>query len=178
MGLSFLSIRGRSGLERFLRSLGLMLIFLAAGWAFTKNYENVIDRLNAESSIRDETGRLSDEDKAFLREFESLLRRRFGQEFRLRVFQDEIVRPTLDSRTLFVGLSPARREVAIEFPELVLAALGRDFAANLAREVFAPAFERGDWPKALREAVTEVWARLTLPPEPAAPEPPAAETPK
>ena len=72
----------------------------------------------------------------------------------------EITPPKLDERTLFIGLSPAQKQVVIIWPPLLAGALGADFTRYLAEEHFTPYFEGGSAAEGLVHALALIWDRL------------------
>jgi hypothetical protein len=119
-----------------------------------------MDRVASDTAIEDETGTLSHQDLEFLARFASGLREDFGQQAVIRIFQGPVIMPELDSRTLFIGLSPEMREAMVVFPPLVERALPEGFARRLSTGHFPLAFDAGDWPGGLKAALVDIWRGL------------------
>mgnify|MGYP000524838777 CR=1 FL=1 len=152
---------GKSPMERLLRTLAMLLVVLVVMWAFYKNNENVLERVQKTRSVWDETGQMSHDDINFLRGFGKSLKDTFGINCRIQVFKGDVVVPDVDAKTLYLGLSPARRQLSIEFPALMRPALGQEFMDSLRDEHFAQAFDDNQWIRELKIALTMIWSRLT-----------------
>lgn len=152
--------KGKTAMERVLRVLGMLLVFLVVIWAFYQNNENVIERLQKDRAVWDETGRMSKEELSFLRDFVRSMRSKFGVDVKIQVFKEDIQPPELDSKTIYIGLSPAGQQVRVEFPALLKPALGAEFIQSVSNEYFMEAFANGDWPRELQILTTMIWSRL------------------
>ncbi|WP_147819912.1 hypothetical protein [Salidesulfovibrio onnuriiensis] len=152
--------KGKTVMERTLRTLGMLLVFLVVIWAFYKNNENVLERVQKNRSVWDETGQLDKDEISYLRDFVKSMRERFGVAVKIQVFKGDVEMPELDSKTIYIGLSPAGRQVAVEFPPLLRPALGADFIESVNNEFFAEAFDTGQWGRELQILTTMIWSRL------------------
>lgn len=150
-----------SGAERMLRILAFFVVMTVVGWAFWQQSEKTARELAARQAIADPAKLLTGQELSFVKEFAANLERRYGIKFRLLVADGEITPPKLDERTLFIGLSPARREVAIVWPPLLAGALGTEFTRYLADEHFKPYLDGGDAAEGLVHALALIWDRLT-----------------
>jgi uncharacterized membrane protein YgcG len=157
----FSAPKGRSGGETFLRFMLLIVVFVAAGWLYTKHFDRTIETIQQRASVFDETGRLSDEQKVVFREFGRMMRDEFGVEVRIHAVDGAVPPPETDNKTLFFGVNTKEDKVVIDFPPLVAKALENDFIAYLRNEHFGSYFEQGNWPKGLAEAMKLIWERLT-----------------
>lgn len=153
-------VHGESKKEKIIRSILLILVFGAVIWAFSVNNERVVDRLNRESVIYDETKTLTNEQKKFITSFTRTLKDEFGLESRIQIFNGDFVVPELNAKTLYIGLSPSINEVQIRFPGLIRTALGPDFAEKLKTEHFLPSFKYNDWAEEMQVVLIAIFDRL------------------
>lgn len=153
---------GKSPMERILRTLAMLLVVLVVMWAFYKNNENVLERVQKTRTVWDETGQMNRDDIDFLRGFVKSLKDTFGLNCQIQIFKGDVVVPEVDAKTLYVGLSPARRQVVMEFPALMRPALGAPFMDSLRDEHFAQAFDDNEWIRELKIAMTMIWSRLAV----------------
>jgi hypothetical protein len=149
-----------SGSARFIRILAFFVVMTVVAWAFWQQSERTVRELSARQAIADQMKLLSGKDLAFVKEFAANLERRYGLKFRLLTSAEAIAPPDLDQRTLFIGLSPARKEVVIVWPPLLAGALGADFTRYLADEHFTPYLAAGDTSQGLVHALALIWDRL------------------
>lgn len=152
--------KGKSPLERIIRTLAMLLVFLVVVWAFYVNNENVIERLEKTKSVWDETGQMNEEDLDFLKGFVHSMKESYGIMVKIQVVKGDLQPPEPGTRKLYIGISPSRRQVAIQYPPLLRPALGEEFMESLQNEQFAAAFDSGDLPRELKIAVTMIWSRL------------------
>lgn len=122
--------------------------------------EGFLDRVAAQTAVEDRTGTLSTEDLAFAARFAAALSEDFGQKAVIVVFEGPVVVPALDSRTLFIGVSPSASEALVSLPPLIERALPEGFANRLTLEHFPAAFERGEWQRGLKESLVMIWKAL------------------
>ena len=139
----------------------LIAVFALAAWLFWLHSARTIERLNRQSAIYDETNALSREDKTALAQFEGMFKDEFGMRIKIRITKEPVVLPGLDSKTIFLGICPSRRQVLIELPPLVRRALGDQFLYALQGEHFKPYFDSGEWTKGLLEAIAKLWRELS-----------------
>lgn len=160
MSIFFPKRRRPSSHGSLIRTLGFVLIFLLAGWAFWQNNERNIGRIKARQAISDMTNTLSDDDIAHLRAFAAVLEERYGLAFRLQVTADVLKVPDVGPRTLYMGLNPQTRLVVMEFPTLAASALGQDFTRYLRDAHFEQYWDGPGWPEGLRSAQILILERL------------------
>ena len=159
MALIKLSNQGSGG-ERLIRSVALLAIFGLVAWAFWINNERTIDRLNKTGSVWDETGTLTEQDKEFLYSFGKGLKDRFGMRLKVQIRKRDLEVPSLDGRTMFIGLVPSKRMSVVVFPVIMERALGRDFAQAMDRSHFQQYWTGQGWVIGLKEAAVRIWERL------------------
>lgn len=146
---------------QLLRTLGLVVVFVAAGLLFWKHYDRSLDRIIKKEQIVDETGRLTPEEIERINRFMETLRTDYGLDFRLHVYQGRIDAPKLDPKTLFIGLSPERGEWEIVFPVLLQKALPQEFVHYLQEEHFRGRLRRNRWPEALMNGLHAIYGHLS-----------------
>lgn len=147
-------------MERVLRTLGLLAVFLAAGWAFHYNNERRLKAIDEQAALHDATGALNEEDRAFVRGFMDRLKSRFGLDCRVVAGPGAAEDAARDSKTLYLGIDPAARKVAVSLPPLMRQALGGELSGYLENEHFEPYWASGDWPQGLKTALALIWTRL------------------
>ncbi|MBN2139492.1 MAG: hypothetical protein JW718_00680 [Desulfovibrionaceae bacterium] len=160
MAITLPRFKGKTALERVVRILALVLIALVVCWAFWKNNERVMERLNANKAVYDQTDSLGPEDLEFVRGFVDGLEREFGIAARIQVRTGRVEVPELDPKTLYIGLWPDSRQAVVVFPVLMRRSLGEDLARTLQDRHFPRYFDDGDWPRGLRVALAIIWSRL------------------
>ena len=160
MRIAIPKVHGDSPKEKAIRTIALLLVFAAVMWAFTKNNERVVDALNRQSSVYDETGTLDDDQRKFIASFTKSLRDEFGLSSQIQIFETAMEIPELDAKTLYIGLVPTMGEVELRFPGLVRTAVGQEFIDGLKTDYFLPSFERGDWPQELQIVLATIFDRL------------------
>ncbi|MCM0754629.1 TPM domain-containing protein [Desulfovibrio aminophilus] len=153
-------VRGRTPMERFLRTVGLFVVFLAVGLAFWHNNERRMREIAAGGALKDPAGLLSKEDRSFVTGFIDSIKDRFGVQARVEIGPAAADFTETDSKTLFFGIDPEARKVAAAFPPLMRRALGGELSAYLEREHFEPYWASGDWAQGLKTALALIWTRL------------------
>jgi len=161
MRITIPKVHGDTPREKALRTIALFLVLAAVIWAFSKNNERVVDALNQQSSIYDETKTLDKEQKRFIASFVRTLRDEFGFEAKIQIYGGDFVVPDLDSKTLYIGLAPSINEVQLRFPPLMEAALGDGFKEMLVNEHFLPSFKYNDWPQEIQVVLVTIFDRLS-----------------
>lgn len=138
-----------SGAEKALRMVLLVAIFGGVIWAFWYNTERTLDRLEQEQRVYDQTKSLTPDQKALIKRFADGLKDEFGMQLKLAIRTDGLEIPDEDSKTLFVGVNPAARELILRFPPLLERAIGeevkRDFLANQDAFFWGSGSEGDDW---------------------------------
>ncbi len=160
MRLALPKVHGETPREKLLRSLALVLVFAAVIWAFMKNNERVVNVLNQQSAVYDETKTLDAEQKKFIVSFAHSLKDEWGVKAKIQIYGGDFVVPELDGKTLYLGIAPAIKEVQLRFPPMMRSALGEDFIESLKTTFILPSFEEGDWPMAIQETLVEIFKKL------------------
>ncbi|MDK2956343.1 MAG: hypothetical protein PWQ57_1839 [Desulfovibrionales bacterium] len=158
MGL--FSTRGRSPAEHMIRMLLLLLVFLGVVWAFWKNNERVITRLESKQTVWDETGQMSERDQAYAASFAEALRDRYGVTLKLQIRNGPVEAPKLDAKTLFIGVSPQNGQAVVVFPPLLRSGLGESFVRYITGPHFEEYFRKGEWEEGLRNMFDLTWGQL------------------
>lgn len=161
MRITIPKVHGESPKEKAIRSLALVLIFAAVIWAFTKNNERVVEQLNRDSVVYDETGTLDKEQRKFIISFTRALKDEFGLACKIQIFGGDFVVPELDSKTMYMGLAPSINEVELRFPGMMRQALGEEFITALETEYLLPSFELNDWPQEIQIVLVSIFEKLT-----------------
>jgi len=161
MKIAIPKVHGNSQKEKIIRSIALVLVFAAVIWAFSKNNERVVDLLNKESVVYDETGTLDKEQRKFIVSFTRAMRNEFGLSSRIQIFGGDFAVPELDAKTLYIGIAPAIGEVQIKFPALMRQALGEEFVETLKTDYFLPSFAEDDWPQEIQVVLATIYEKLT-----------------
>lgn len=161
MRLTIPKVQGNSPKEKIIRSIALLLVFAAVIWAFTKNNERVVDMLNQQAAVYDETKTLDKAQKKFIISFTRSLREEFGLESRIQIFGGDFVVPELDSKTMYIGLAPSINEVQLRFPAMMRQALGEEFIEKLKTEHFLVSFKYNDWAEEIEVVLLAIFDRLT-----------------
>ena len=153
-------IHGDTPREKIVRSLALVLVFAAVCWGFIKNNERVVDVLNRDSAVYDETKTLDKDQRRFIASFGRTLKDEFGLSSQIQVFGGDFTVPELDAKTMYIGLSPVTGEVQIRFPALMRQALGDDLILALRTEYLEPAIAEGTWPGELQVVLATIFQKL------------------
>lgn len=160
MRITIPKVHGETPREKVFRTIALMLVFAAVIWAFMKNNEHVVDVLNRESSIYDETKRLDKGQRKFIASFIHTLRDEYGMGCKIQIFGGDFVVPELDAKTMYIGLAPSINEVEVQFPPMMHQALGQDFIDSLKTDYFLPSFKYDDWPMTIQEVLVAIFTKL------------------
>ncbi|WP_319583076.1 hypothetical protein [uncultured Pseudodesulfovibrio sp.] len=153
-------VHGSTPREKVIRSLALMLVFAAVIWAFMKNNEHVVEVLNQQSAVYDETGVLNKDQKKMIVSFTQTLREKWGLNCKIQIYGGDFVVPELDDKTMYIGLAPAIDAAELRFPPLMRSALGPEFIESLKTTFLLPSFTEGDWPLAIQEVLVEILKKL------------------
>ena len=153
-------VHGESKKEKLIRTILLFLVFGAVIWAFTVNNERVVDRINRDSAIYDETNSLTIEQKKFITSFTRTIKDEFGLDCKIQIFGGDFVVPDLDSKTIYIGLAPSINEVQIRFPGLLRSAFGPEFIEKLKTEHFLPSFKYNDWTEEMQVVLLAIFDKL------------------
>ncbi|BDQ37667.1 hypothetical protein SYK_20270 [Pseudodesulfovibrio nedwellii] len=153
-------VHGESPKEKMFRSLALVLVFAAVIWAFYMNNKHVVDVLNQEGAVYDETKTLDKTQKKFIVSFTRSLREEYGMDCKIQIYGGDFVMPELDGKTMYMGLAPSINEVKLRFPPMMRQALAKDFIESLKTTFLLPSFQEGDWPMAIQEVLMEIYKKL------------------
>jgi hypothetical protein len=153
-------VHGDTPKEKAIRSLALVLVFAAVIWAFMKNNEHVVEVLNMEGAVYDETKTLDKDQKKFIVAFTRTLKDEWGLSCKIQIFAGDFVVPELDGKTMFIGLAPSIKVAELRFPPMMNTALGPEFIESLKTTFLLPSFEEGDWPMAIQEVLAEIFNKL------------------
>lgn len=166
-------IHGKTPLERFLRTVGMFVVFGLAAWGFWHVNDRRIAQYSEEAAIQDPGLLLSESDRRLVMDFREALEDRYGLHLRLTVGPGAASKVKgLDAKTVFLGLDPESRQALLVLPPLLRSGLGEEFSAYLENEHFGPYFGAQDWAQGLRTALVLLWNRLenmSGTPAPAAP---------
>ncbi len=152
--------RGRTPGEKFLRSIGMVVVFAAVAYAFWLNTQNTMERLQARNALWDETGIMNKQELDYLKGFTRSMRERFGVKTVIQVRKTRITPPEADNKEVFIGLCPPEKQIVLQFPGLIRHALGPDFIAYLRDKHFKNSFSDKGWISALQTAVAMIWEKL------------------
>lgn len=141
---------------RLTRPALMVLVFLGAIWAFSAHFADVAKKIDAQTTIVDETGRLSPADLERLRLAARFLRAGYGVTLRLSVRPGPVDPPPLDAATAFVGLDTASGRSVVVLPPLLAKALSPETAAALTGPFFDTSFAANAWPEGLSAWVTQL----------------------
>ncbi|WP_319541694.1 TPM domain-containing protein [uncultured Pseudodesulfovibrio sp.] len=153
-------VHGESPKEKVFRSLALVLVFAAVIWAFYMNNKHVVDVLNQEGAVYDETKTLDTNQKKFIVSFTRSLRDEYGMDCKIQIYGGDFVVPDLDGKTMYIGLAPALGELELRFPPMMRKTLGKEFIESLKTTFLLPSFKEGDWPMAIQEVLMEIYKKL------------------
>jgi len=160
MRINIPRVHGETPTEKAVRTFLLVLVFAAVIWAFMKNNERVIETLNQDGAVYDETGTLDKEQKKFIVSFTRSLQKEYGLDCKIQVYGGDFVVPELDSKTMYMGLAPAIGMVELRFPPMMRQALGPEFIDSLKTTFLLPSLKGGDWPMAIQEVLVEIFSKL------------------
>lgn len=147
--------------ERIVRLLALAAVFVLVFWAFSKNNERIIQRLEDRQTISDSGGYLDDRQKSFVKGFREGLHARYGLSFRLKISGQGLeARPEPDSKTIVLLLDPQRQELDLRLPPLVGTAMGKEFLDRLKAEHLDTFWEKDPWQDELIMLLAAIWDRL------------------
>jgi hypothetical protein len=130
----FFTPRGRSPLERLARTALLCGVFALIIVAYQKYFQNVVEQLAAKGTVADTLGILSPEDRGWIMEKASGLRRRFGLELVVRLGGTPHPPAPDDPKTIFVYFDPDCQASRVILPPLVASALPRGLPDDLGRD--------------------------------------------
>ncbi len=145
---------------KILRFFALISVFIIMGSLFWKNNQKAMHTISGKMAIWDQTKTLSEAQKKSLHRLHRDMRSMFGIKLKISITKEELTPPRLDSKTLFIGLCPARQEAFVHFPPLVLRALGKQFRDELQHKHFAGSWHNREWVRKLGQAVHMISQKL------------------
>jgi len=160
MRITIPRVHGDTPKEKLVRSIALVLVFGAVMWAFMKNNEHVVEVLNRDSAVYDETKTLDKDQRKFIASFVKTMRDEYGIGCKIQVFSGDFPVPELDSKTMFIGIAPAIGVAELRFPPMMRTVLGDEFIESLSTNYLLPSFEQGDWPMAIQEVLVVIFQKL------------------
>ncbi len=147
--------------ERILRLMALALVFMLVLWAFSKNNQRIIERLENQQTITDTGGYLDDQQKSFIKGFRDGMRERYGLAFKLKIYKHGIENPPeADSKTVVLLLAPEPRELDLRLPPLLSSALGQEFLDQMKAEHLEKFWDHDPWQDELILLLASIWDRL------------------
>lgn len=147
--------------ERVVRLMALAVVFCLVFWAFSKNNERIIERLENQQTITDTGGYLDDQQKSFIKGFRDGLRNRYGLAFKLKIYKHAIENPPEpDAKTVILLLAPEQRQLDLRLPPLLSSALGKEFLDRLTAEHLEPFWGHQQWQDGLILLLAAIWERL------------------
>lgn len=147
-------------LVKILRFFALISIFIIVGSLFWKNNQKAMHTISGKIAIWDQTKTLNKAQKDSLHRLYHDLHRKFGIKLKISITRDELIPPKIDSKTLFIGLCPARQEAVVIFPPLVLGTLGTQFRDDLQNKHFSGSWQNNGWVRKLGQAVNLLSQKL------------------
>ena len=171
-------VRGETPLERVVRVVAMLAVVGLVVWAYWQNNQRIVERLNRDKAVVDETDVLTKPQLDFIKEFRRGLKAEYGVDSRVRIFKDDEVKvPGNLGGRLFIGFSPKAGRLVLDMPPLVRRVLGEDYRASRERDWFAGRTGEADWPPRLRDLLIDIWTQLAgIGGEGDATQPPAAAT--
>ncbi len=146
--------------ERIVRLLALAAVFVLVFWAFTKNNERIIQRLENEQTISD-GGYLDGSQKSFIKGFRDGLKERYGLTFRLKISKQGIGDPPgMDGKTMILLLAPEQKELDLRLPPIISTALGKEFLDRITAEHLQGFWDKDPWQDELIMLLSAIWDRL------------------
>ena len=155
-----LKVYGETTLERVVRVVAMLGVVALVVWAYWQNNQRIVERLNRDKAVVDETGVLARAQLDFLQEFRRGLKAEYGVDSRIRIFKGEVDVPGNLGGRLYIGFSPKTGRLALVMPPLVLRALGEDYRASRERDWFAGHLAEDQWPQRLRDLLIDLWTQL------------------
>jgi hypothetical protein len=148
-----------TGLGALCRYILIILIVLAAGWAFSERFKTRFARIEAQSAIADATGRLSGPLRDKLRVALDNYKTHLGIRLRVRISDEDVAPGKADAQSLFIGIAPASGAFTLALPPLARKALPQD-SLRQEEERFAACLEGGEFEPCLEGIVGNLYALL------------------
>jgi hypothetical protein len=154
--MRLLTVHGKSPFEKIIRMLALALVLLVVGWAFWKNNQNMLERLNADKAYWDETGEVDPELRAYAKDFIRTMAEQFGIQARLRIRRSVPDRPDAAQQHLFLGIAPGQRAVVFVPPAEWPEAKASELRNYLEERHFARHWD-ANWRGGFKSALVLIW---------------------
>lgn len=139
-----------------LRMLMLVILFVGIGYLFWKNYERSMDTIQTRHVVQDETQSLDREIVQEIVAFSKSLQQRFGMTLQVKIFEEFVISPRVDSKVIFIGLSPRYKESSVVFPPIMRRALPGEFVTHITEEHFDEFWQNGNWRQGLVQALNKI----------------------
>lgn len=141
-------------MERIVRTLGMVFVIMVVVWAFWKNNETVVQRLQQTQAYWDETGQGKPFIKSFTRDFARSMENDFGIKARVQIRGGELAEPEPEEGMLVLAISPSTRNVMLRINPTVEA------DQDLVRSIEGGHFDEywdGGWEQGLQTALVLIW---------------------
>jgi hypothetical protein len=152
--------KGGTRKERFLRMIGMLVIFALVGWAFWYNNQSTLEKLQGRNALWDQTKVLNNTERNYIKGFVRSMRSEFGVVTKVHIMNERITEISPEPKEMFIGLAPEYNQAVFHFPSLVRLALGPNFIRDIEQKHFTGKFENDKWPEALQAALAMIWGKL------------------
>ncbi|HAS89663.1 MAG TPA: hypothetical protein DCS48_10220 [Desulfovibrio sp.] len=156
----FIKPHGKTGTERFLRMIGMLVILGLVIYAFWINNQSTMQKIQARNSLWDQTKVLDRSERDYIQGFIRSMRNEFGISTRIQIILEPITEQEVDPKELLIVISPPTQDVGMYFPGLVRHALGKEFISELENKHFENHYADGEWPASLMTCLSMIWERL------------------
>ncbi len=156
----FIKPQGKTGTERFLRMIGMVVILGLVVYAFWINNQSTLQKIQARNALWDQTKVLDRSERDYVQGFIRSMRNEFGVNVRVQITLDPIMEQEVDPKDMLIVISPPNQDVGMSFPGLVRHALGNNFISELENKHFANHFSDDEWPTSLMTCLSMIWERL------------------
>ncbi|MFW5500772.1 MULTISPECIES: TPM domain-containing protein [unclassified Maridesulfovibrio] len=156
----FIKPQGKTGTEKFLRMIGMLIILGLVVYAFWINNQSTLEKIQARNALWDQTKILDKSERDFIQGFIRSMRSEFGVKARIQIILDPITAQEVDPKELLIVISPPTQDVGMHFPGLVRHALGNGFISELENKHFENHYSDDEWPTSLMTCLSMIWERL------------------
>ncbi|WP_027185932.1 hypothetical protein [Desulfovibrio inopinatus] len=156
----FFKVEGKSNIERVLRGFGVLFVIIGVVMLFSWNFNRKFDQIKSKLDIVDLGNVLSKDERAQLREYASRFQTTYGITLKIKVTNKHLQIPSLDPKTLFIGLNTTEGFAVVEFPPLVARALGPDFVLYLKENHFNDYIKTARYGLGIEVALQLLWEEL------------------
>ena len=156
----FIKPHGKTGTEKFLRMIGMVIILGLVVYAFWINNQSTMEKIQARNALWDQTKVLDKSERDFIQGFIRSMRSEFGVKVRVQIILDPITEQEVDPKELLIVVSPSTQDVGMSFPGLVRHALGKEFISELENKHFENHYSDEQWPASLMTCLSMIWERL------------------